>query len=342
MRSLGLGVVAMLLACSSKPDGRRGEVGVYDGGSAGASGGAGVGNPSGGQSGTVGTVDNALTVEVEDIDGMTIEIVTLACAGDCADIEAVAHGGNDPYTFEWEDGSTDPQRRVCLERSAELAVSVTDTAITTDELGYEAQTVSTTVSAAVLDCSMPKPDASVPGSCGENAVETFQLFAKVPTESTAAFIELNGILPDYVAPSLGNAPMAIVAMSQHAIELGTCTKLLLAGDAAGTAVFGWDDSAIVEYRSAPGAPVEKRAYYGAAGPALHQPTEESLATIVAPTVSGFDLDPLILNPLAYGWEPLAIDLMALVPAGVSSFELTIYVLDAGNVGSTTEVWVIPQ
>lgn len=342
MRKLGLGVVALLLACSSEPDGRRGEVGVYDGGSAGASGNAGTGNPSGGQSGTIDTVDNALTVEVEDIDGMTIEIITLACAGDCADIEAVAHGGNDPYTFEWDDGSTHPKRRVCLERSAELTVSATDTAIETDELGYRAQTASTTVSATVLDCSMPEPDASVPSSCGDNAVEPFQLFAKVPTEATATFADTNGYLADYVAPSLGNAPMAIVATAQHTIELGTCTKLLLAGDAAGTAVFGWDDSVIVEYRSAPGADVRERAYYGAAGPVVHQPTGESMATVVAPTVSGLDLDPFILNPLAYGWEPLAIDLMALLPPRVSSFELTIYVLDAGNVGSTTEVWVIPQ
>lgn len=163
---LALCVVALQFACSSEPSGRRGEVGVFDGGNAGASGSAGVGNPGGGggQSGTVGNIDNALSVDVEDIAGMTIEIVTLACAGDCAEIEAVAHGGHAPYAFTWEDGSTDPQRRVCLDVSSELAVSVTDTAFDTEEFDYDSQTARTDVTATVLDCSDGGvTDASVPG-----------------------------------------------------------------------------------------------------------------------------------------------------------------------------------
>jgi hypothetical protein len=166
-------VVALQIACSSEPGGRRGEVGVFDAGNAGASGSAGVGNPggSGGQAGTVGNADNALTVDVEDVAGMTIEIVTLSCAGDCADIEAVARGGHAPYAFTWEDGSMNPQRRVCLDASTELTVSVTDTAFDTEEFDYRAQTASTDVTATVLDCSDGGvPDASVPGgdACFEN------------------------------------------------------------------------------------------------------------------------------------------------------------------------------
>jgi len=166
-------VIMLQLACSSEPSGRRGEVGVYDGGTAGASGAAGVGNPGGdgGRGGTLGSVDNALTVDVEDIAGMTIEIITLACAGDCADVEAVAHGGHPPYDFAWEDGSTNPQRRVCVDASTELTVSVTDTAFDTEEFDYDSRTASTDVTAIVLDCSdSGVPDASVPGGdvCFEN------------------------------------------------------------------------------------------------------------------------------------------------------------------------------
>jgi hypothetical protein len=125
-----------------------------DGGSAGS----GVINTAG--TGGIDNTDNALTVHVEDIAKMTIEVITLACAGDCADIEAVAKGGNPAYHFKWEDGSTNAKRHVCLDASAKLSVEVTDTAIDTDELGYEAHTVSSEVTANVLACG----DAGAPGA----------------------------------------------------------------------------------------------------------------------------------------------------------------------------------
>jgi len=37
-----------------------------------------------------------------------------------------------------------------------------------------------------------------------------------------------------------------------------------------------------------------------------------------------------------------IDLMTEVPSAAASFELTFYLLDSSNVGSTTEVWVLPR
>jgi hypothetical protein len=96
---------------------------------------------------------------------MTIEIVTLACAGDCADIEAVARGGNPPYAFAWEDGSTDPKRHVCLDDSATLTVDASDTAIKTEEFSYPGSTVSADVTATVLDCSDAGPPV-MGGECG--------------------------------------------------------------------------------------------------------------------------------------------------------------------------------
>jgi hypothetical protein len=140
-----------LTACSGGGDPKL-RVGKEDndgpGGSAGIGSGAGqVGD------GGIGTGDEALSVRVEDIEKMTIEVITLACAGDCADIEAVAHGGNPPYAFAWEDGSKSAKRRVCLDESATLEVAATDTAITTEEFEYAAQTARSTISAVVLECT---------------------------------------------------------------------------------------------------------------------------------------------------------------------------------------------
>ncbi len=84
---------------------------------------------------------------------MTIEIVTLACGGGCTELEAVVHGGNPPYALRWEDGFTHARRTVCLERSSQLVVTATDTAITNEEFAYDAQSTSATVTAMVLECA---------------------------------------------------------------------------------------------------------------------------------------------------------------------------------------------
>ncbi|HEX2678854.1 MAG TPA: hypothetical protein VHM19_19515 [Polyangiales bacterium] len=86
---------------------------------------------------------------------MTIEIITLQCAGDCADIQAVAHGGNAPYTFAWDDGSTSAMRHVCLDASSVLRVQATDTAVQDNEFHMPAQTASAEVTATLLGCSSP-------------------------------------------------------------------------------------------------------------------------------------------------------------------------------------------
>ena len=106
-----------------------------------------------GRDGTLAPGSNALTVRVEDIAGLEIEVVTLACAGDCADVIAVAHGGNPPYRFAWDDGSTNAARTVCLDESATLEISVTDTAIETAEFAYAAHTATSELSARVLNCT---------------------------------------------------------------------------------------------------------------------------------------------------------------------------------------------
>jgi hypothetical protein len=52
---------------------------------------------------------------------MTVTLLTLACEGDCADIVAVASGGREPYSFEWEDGSTEATRHVASRKAPSSA-----------------------------------------------------------------------------------------------------------------------------------------------------------------------------------------------------------------------------
>jgi len=168
--STGLALcVLCLIACSGGTSGRKLRVGSEPHMQSGGSGGFGSGSGQGGGGG-IALGDEALSLHVEDIDAMTIEVITLACAGDCADVEAVASGGNPPYELEWEDGSTDAKRRVCLDASRTLSVSATDTSIDAEEFRYDAQTVTTNVTATVLDCSDggAPPDEPQPPLCLEN------------------------------------------------------------------------------------------------------------------------------------------------------------------------------
>jgi hypothetical protein len=107
-------------------------------------------------------VNDALAVHVEDPRQLTIEIVTRACAGDCADIQAVARGGNPPYAFAWDDGSINPMRSLCPTTDSMYSVRVMDTPIDQVEFRYAAHTASAGVTARVLACpSTTVQDATV-------------------------------------------------------------------------------------------------------------------------------------------------------------------------------------
>ena len=88
---------------------------------------------------------------------MTITIVRVSCAGECANVEAVASGGHPPYTFAWSDGRTGAARTVCPTSDRSYQVTVTDTA-TSGELARAAQTAEASLTAEVLDC----PDGGGP------------------------------------------------------------------------------------------------------------------------------------------------------------------------------------
>jgi hypothetical protein len=128
-----------------------GEVGTYDG-DAGESFGPAI---EGGGAST-------LAAHIEQ-NHVTVTFVTLSCAGLCADVEAVATGGNPPYSYAWEDGSTSAERHVCPSSSTSYLATVTDTAIP-GELGRPAQSARAPLTANVLAC----PDGGTPGDAGSD------------------------------------------------------------------------------------------------------------------------------------------------------------------------------
>jgi hypothetical protein len=83
---------------------------------------------------------------------MTVTIVTVGCAGDCADVRAVATGGHPPYTFAWSDGVTSAAREVCPTSDTTYGVKVTDTG-SGGEFARAPATANASVTATALDCA---------------------------------------------------------------------------------------------------------------------------------------------------------------------------------------------
>jgi hypothetical protein len=145
-RSRPLMLAALLGACSASPSINVGD--NTDGSVAGSGGTAGFGGVGG-----FGGGDDTLTALItEPPSEMAIEIITISCAGECKQVLAVATGGNDPYTFSWNDGVTTAAREICVDNDTTFSVTVSDTAIVDGEFPYVAQTVTASVTAHVLDC----------------------------------------------------------------------------------------------------------------------------------------------------------------------------------------------
>jgi hypothetical protein len=159
-------LVLVLVGCGGDGGGRGLRVGMNGPEGGGNAGVAGIDNPSGGASGGLDVMEHALAVEVQH-ESLAVELVTLRCAGECAEVEAVATGGHPPYTFAWDDGPTDAMRMLCSDATTTFGVAVTDTGIDTEELSYAARTERAEVTAAVLSCS---DDGGVPEAelCLEN------------------------------------------------------------------------------------------------------------------------------------------------------------------------------
>jgi hypothetical protein len=160
-------VAAFTLGCSAGDSSPSLLVGSEGTGGSPAGGGTGFGGDQAIVLGDAGP-SRALSTHIESPPGVTVEFVTLSCSHECADVVAVAKGGFMPYTFTWEDGSTDPARRVCPAATTSYRVSVTDTGSTSKEFPRAPQTVTAPLTANVVSCPVDggavHRDAGFPGA----------------------------------------------------------------------------------------------------------------------------------------------------------------------------------
>ena len=83
---------------------------------------------------------------------VSVRIEPLDC-GRCFELQAQGSGGQPPYRFEWEDGSSDAERRVCVDGpDAALSVVAHDASDTLS--------IRQTISLAGADADCAQPDAS--------------------------------------------------------------------------------------------------------------------------------------------------------------------------------------
>ena len=130
--------VVLALGCGSGAHGYSLDVGTDDGGTSLVLG-AGDANVAG-----------AFDAHIEQ-NHITVTFVTLSCTGPCADVVAVPTGGQAPYTFKWDDGSTSATKEVCPTSSTHYSVKVADSGAT-GELASAPQTVQVSLAANVIAC----------------------------------------------------------------------------------------------------------------------------------------------------------------------------------------------
>jgi hypothetical protein len=200
-------VAASVIACGSSGEGYPLGVGEDEGGA---------------QAFDGGTADPAaLDARIEE-NQMAVKLITLSCADACATVQAVASGGNPPYHFAWEDGSTNPTRKVCPASDTSYVVRVTDTA-KTGELPHPAESAQASVTADVITC----PDGGTPGDVGAGSC---QAGTYVGTTTGTGLVD--------AGPSATSSPITI-----------PFTLPLVAGDAgaelvpAGPLTINWDIAA---------------------------------------------------------------------------------------------------
>ena len=143
---LALGLIACGNSAAPPSEGASSSGGARGHGTAGA-------GPGGSGILTVGDASSAIPFDAHvERDHIALDFFTLSCAGDCAVVEAVATGGTPPYTYRWEDGSTDPIRRVCPSADSMFRVSATDRGVDSVEIRHAPRTAQATVTASVLSC----------------------------------------------------------------------------------------------------------------------------------------------------------------------------------------------
>jgi hypothetical protein len=85
---------------------------------------------------------------------LSVEVITLRCVDECVEVMAVARGGNPPYQYAWDDGSSMPARQICLgvDKPGAIHVVATDTAIDGAEFGHAMLLAEAQIQADSLRC----------------------------------------------------------------------------------------------------------------------------------------------------------------------------------------------
>jgi hypothetical protein len=96
---------------------------------------------------------------------LSVELVAGTCMDGCAELEAVAHGGNPDYSFKWDDGESSPKRRLCA-TDGQHTVTVKDTPIESAEFGYPGASVMAGVTADLFRCAQKVPEKEPPAAAG--------------------------------------------------------------------------------------------------------------------------------------------------------------------------------
>jgi hypothetical protein len=198
-------VIASQIGCGSsgRAGGPLGEVGTYE--------------VDGGPSFTTAEASVAAPLDASiEQNHVAVTLVTVGCAGGCADVEAVATGGHPPYTFEWNDGATNPERQVCPTSNASYEVTVTDTG-TTGEFPQPAETSVAKLTADVLAC----PDAGALVDAGPDAGSSTCVGTGAPLQTGCEMLTAN-IPPLRECPEGPNTPPI-------GVEVGCLPQPLVAG-----------------------------------------------------------------------------------------------------------------
>jgi hypothetical protein len=112
---------------------------------------------------------------------VAVKLITVSCSGNCVTVQAVGTGGNPPYMYAWENGSTSATRTVCPTSGTTYSVKVTDTG-QAGEVPRPAETAGASVTADVLACH----DGGVTGADGGLLCITNPSFAGTPSVSVQA------------------------------------------------------------------------------------------------------------------------------------------------------------
>ena len=145
---------AFVLGCSAAGSSPPLEVG-----NDGTGGNAGGGAPGSGSAFNLGNADASTDLSAHiEWNHVAVEIVTLSCTGDCADVVAVARGGYPPYAYAWEDGSTTAERHLCPTATTAYRVAVTDQRTPSGEIRRAPETVNVPLPVSVLACPGSRTD----------------------------------------------------------------------------------------------------------------------------------------------------------------------------------------